>query len=166
MVSLLDFPSLFKKPLLLPFGNLTNTPYSINILNIKVHCDRGFFIRLFFIELLESLILILRLLLAEWFAFIGRKAAPNSPGSPYAIMFRPNATKSSGMKPMNVSAYSCSDTSLGCSCGDCPSSSVCSNSASTTINKANSCSIKVGSLTVREHMIMILILTMYIYLLS
>ncbi|XP_057435160.1 uncharacterized protein LOC130727894 isoform X2 [Lotus japonicus] len=85
----------------------------------------------------------------EWFAFIGRKAAPNSPGSPYAIMFRPNATKSSGMKPMNVSAYSCSDTSLGCSCGDCPSSSVCSNSASTTINKANSCSIKVGSLTVK-----------------
>ncbi|XP_027356659.1 NPC intracellular cholesterol transporter 1-like isoform X2 [Abrus precatorius] len=85
----------------------------------------------------------------DWFAFIGRKAAPNVPGSPYAIMFQPNPTESSGMKPMNVSTYSCGDISLGCSCGDCPSSSVCSNSASTTTHNSDSCSIKVGTLMVK-----------------
>jgi Niemann-Pick C1 protein len=88
------------------------------------------------------------LLLAEWFAFIGKKAAPGGLGSPYAITFQPNATKSSGMEPMNVSAYSCGDISLGCSCGDCPSSSVCSSSSSTTTQKRDSCSLKVGTLTV------------------
>ncbi|XP_061372781.1 uncharacterized protein LOC133315219 [Gastrolobium bilobum] len=85
----------------------------------------------------------------EWFAFIGRKAAPSSLGSPYAITFQPNATKSSGMKPMNVSTYSCSDISLGCSCGDCPSASVCSNSAATSTHKKDSCSVKVGTLMVK-----------------
>jgi len=91
--------------------------------------------------------------LAEWFAFIGKKAAPGGFGSPYAIMFPPNATKSSGMEPMNVSAYSCSDISLGCSCGDCPSSSVCSSSSSTTTQKRDSCSLKIGTLMVTENMI-------------
>ncbi|RDX72810.1 Niemann-Pick C1 protein, partial [Mucuna pruriens] len=85
----------------------------------------------------------------DWFAFIGRKAAPHGLGSPYAITFWPNATESSGMKPMNVSTYSCGDISLGCSCGDCPSSSVCSNSASTSTNKKESCSVKVGTLMVK-----------------
>ncbi|KAK7351808.1 hypothetical protein VNO77_11517 [Canavalia gladiata] len=85
----------------------------------------------------------------EWFAFIGIKAAPGGLGSPYAIMFRPNATDSSGMKPMNVSTYSCGDISLGCSCGDCPSSSVCSSSASTTTHKSDSCSVKIGTLMVK-----------------
>ncbi|KAK2392749.1 NPC intracellular cholesterol transporter [Trifolium repens] len=85
----------------------------------------------------------------EWFAFIGKKAAPGGLGSPYAIRFQPNATKSSGMEPMNVSAYSCGDISLGCSCGDCPSSSVCSSSSSTTTQKRDSCSLKVGTLMVK-----------------
>ncbi|XP_029130444.1 NPC intracellular cholesterol transporter 1, partial [Cajanus cajan] len=87
--------------------------------------------------------------LADWFAFIGRKAAPHGLGSPYAITFRPDATGSSGMKPMNVSTYSCGDISLGCSCGDCPSSSVCSNSASPTTDKKDSCSVRVGTLMVK-----------------
>ncbi|CAI8600204.1 unnamed protein product [Vicia faba] len=85
----------------------------------------------------------------EWFAFIGKKAPPNGLGSPYAITFPENAIKSSGMEPMNVSSYSCSDISLGCSCGDCPSSSVCSNSSSSTTQKKDSCSLKVGTLTVQ-----------------
>lgn len=93
------------------------------------------------------------LLLAEWFAFIGKKAAPNGLGSPYAITFPPNAIKSSGMEPMNVSSYSCGDISLGCSCGDCPSSSACSNSSSATTQKKGSCSLKVGTLTVMQNMI-------------
>ncbi|XP_057728449.1 uncharacterized protein LOC130944243 isoform X2 [Arachis stenosperma] len=85
----------------------------------------------------------------EWFSFLGRKAAPYSLGSPYAITFQPNPIKSSGMKPMNVSTYSCGDISLGCSCGDCPSSSVCSDSVSTTTHKRDSCTVKVGSLVVK-----------------
>ncbi|XP_030527101.1 NPC intracellular cholesterol transporter 1 [Rhodamnia argentea] len=82
----------------------------------------------------------------DWFAFIGRRAGLTVPGSPYAIAFRPNVTESSGMKPMNVSAYSCSDISLGCSCGDCPSSAVCSNSAPPPSPKEGSCSVRIGSL--------------------
>ncbi|KAM4122351.1 hypothetical protein ACB094_01G077000 [Castanea mollissima] len=82
----------------------------------------------------------------EWFAFIGRQAGLHAPGSPYAIKFLSNATESSGMKPMNVSIYSCGDISLGCSCGDCPSSPVCSNTAPPAHHKAGSCSVRVGSL--------------------
>ncbi|KAF8410301.1 hypothetical protein HHK36_002827 [Tetracentron sinense] len=85
----------------------------------------------------------------EWFKFIGRQAGPNVPGSPYAIDFWPSSPKSSGMKPMNVSIYSCGDTSLGCSCGDCPSSLVCSNSAPPSPHRKRSCSIRIGSLKVK-----------------
>ncbi|KAE9603499.1 putative protein patched/dispatched [Lupinus albus] len=100
----------------------------------------------------------------EWFAFIGRKADPNGPGSPYSIAFHRNASKSSGMEPMNVSTYSCGDISLGCSCGDCPSSSVCSSSPSTTTHKRDSCSIKVGSLTVK--CVDLILTVLYIILVS
>ena len=86
--------------------------------------------------------------LAEWFAFIGTRAATNVPGSPYAINFRPSIAESYGMKPMNVSAYSCGDTSLGCSCGDCPSASVCSDYAPPSIHIEGSCSVRIGSLKV------------------
>ncbi|XP_071698001.1 uncharacterized protein [Rutidosis leptorrhynchoides] len=82
----------------------------------------------------------------EWFAFIGRKAGLQLPGSPYAINFRSDADVSIGMKPMNVTTYSCGDTSLGCSCGDCPSASVCSSSAPPTTHKTGSCSVRIGSL--------------------
>ncbi|KAK1406674.1 hypothetical protein QVD17_42191 [Tagetes erecta] len=82
----------------------------------------------------------------EWYAFIGRKADPNIPGSPYAINFRSDADVSVGMKAMNVSAYSCGDTSLGCSCGDCPSSPACSSSAPQPFHENDSCSVKIGSL--------------------
>ncbi|KAJ9673314.1 hypothetical protein PVL29_023105 [Vitis rotundifolia] len=82
----------------------------------------------------------------EWFAFIGTRAAPSVPGSPYAINFQPSIAESSGMKPMNVSTYSCGDTSLGCSCGDCPSASVCSGYAPPSLHKEGSCSVRIGSL--------------------
>lgn len=90
------------------------------------------------------------LYLAEWYAFIGRKAGLGVPGSPYAINFLPTAPESLGMKPMNVSIYSCGDTSLGCSCGDCPSSVACSNSDSPSPPKKGSCSVRIGSLNVRK----------------
>ncbi|XP_065847366.1 uncharacterized protein [Euphorbia lathyris] len=82
----------------------------------------------------------------DWFAFIGRRAAPNLPGSPYAITFKATAPDSSGMKPMNVSTYSCGDVSLGCSCGDCPSSTVCANTAPPPQHERNSCSVRIGSI--------------------
>uniref|UniRef100_A0A803N5E1 SSD domain-containing protein n=1 Tax=Chenopodium quinoa TaxID=63459 RepID=A0A803N5E1_CHEQI len=80
-----------------------------------------------------------------WFAFVGRQVGPNVPGSPYAINFTSSVPESSGMSPMNVSTYACSDTLLGCSCGDCPSSPTCSNSAAPSISKSGTCSIKMGS---------------------
>ncbi|XP_051139854.1 uncharacterized protein LOC127257464 [Andrographis paniculata] len=82
----------------------------------------------------------------EWYAFIGKRAPLGVPGSPYSIDFLPAAPLSSGMKPMNVSTYSCGDTSLGCSCGDCPSSAACSNSDVAPPPKKDSCSVKIGSL--------------------
>ncbi|MCL7035268.1 hypothetical protein MKW94_006392, partial [Papaver nudicaule] len=85
----------------------------------------------------------------DWFAFVGRKAEGTMPGSPYAMNFRSTAPESSGMKPMNVTTYSCGDTSLGCSCGDCPSSPTCSSSAPPAPHKKRSCSIRIGSLKVQ-----------------
>ncbi|XP_022975981.1 Niemann-Pick C1 protein-like isoform X1 [Cucurbita maxima] len=85
----------------------------------------------------------------EWFAFIGKRASPSMPGSPYAIGFPSTMSESSGMKHMNVSAYSCGDTSLGCSCGDCPSAPVCSSTATPVFHRKNSCSVRVGSLKVK-----------------
>ncbi|XP_022982156.1 Niemann-Pick C1 protein-like [Cucurbita maxima] len=85
----------------------------------------------------------------EWFAFIGKQASPGMPGSPYAIGFPSIVATSSGMKHMNVSAYSCGDTSLGCSCGDCPSAPVCSSAATPVSLRKNTCSVKIGSLKVK-----------------
>ncbi|KAF5199495.1 Npc intracellular cholesterol transporter [Thalictrum thalictroides] len=86
----------------------------------------------------------------EWLAFIGKRAGNDVPGSPYAINFQSKPLESSGMMPMNVSVYSCGDTSLGCSCGDCPSSSICFSSLpSSSIHKMHSCSVRIGSLQVK-----------------
>ncbi|KAL5778365.1 hypothetical protein ACOSP7_011291 [Xanthoceras sorbifolium] len=85
----------------------------------------------------------------DWFAFIGRRAPPNVPGSPFAINFLSRAPESSGMKPMNVSTYSCADVSLGCSCGDCTSSPVCSSTAPPSLHKGGSCSVRIGSLNAK-----------------
>ncbi|KAJ1272298.1 hypothetical protein BS78_06G191600 [Paspalum vaginatum] len=83
----------------------------------------------------------------EWLSFLGRQANPNEPGSPYLITFRSDSGDSSGVKPLNSTIYSCGDPSLGCSCGDCPSSSVCTGSSLLPqLNTETSCSVKVGSL--------------------
>lgn len=60
-----------------------------------------------------------------WFKFIGRKAELFEPGSPFAINFTSAADSSSLMEPLNVSVVPCWDTSLSCSCGDCPAASFC-----------------------------------------
>ncbi|XP_039015297.1 LOW QUALITY PROTEIN: NPC intracellular cholesterol transporter 1-like [Hibiscus syriacus] len=80
---------------------------------------------------------------------IGQKAAPGFPGSPYAIDFKSTVPDLSGMRLMNVSTYSCGDASLGCSCGDCPSSPQCSNSEPPSPPKKDHCSITIGPVKVR-----------------
>ncbi|BBH02663.1 Patched family protein [Prunus dulcis] len=100
----------------------------------------------------------------EWFTFIGRQAPSNVPGSPYAIRFSSSVTESSAMKPMNVSTYSCGDNSLGCSCGDCPSSTVCSNTVSPVSQKGGSCSVRIGS--VKAKCIDLAVVILYIVLVS
>ncbi|KAL9358253.1 hypothetical protein Peur_051506 [Populus x canadensis] len=82
----------------------------------------------------------------EWYAFIGRRAPLDVPGSPYAMTFKPTAPESSGIIPMNVSTYSCGDISLGCSCGDCPQSPVCANTAPPPHHEGGSCAVRIGSL--------------------
>ncbi|XP_050366394.1 uncharacterized protein LOC126784899 isoform X2 [Argentina anserina] len=84
----------------------------------------------------------------EWFDFLGQKAPLGFPGSPYAIDFKLTVPKSSNMELMNVSVYSCADTSLGCSCGDCPSSPECSNSEPPP-HKKELCSINILSIEVK-----------------
>ncbi|KAM3743656.1 hypothetical protein ACB098_07G163400 [Castanea mollissima] len=100
----------------------------------------------------------------EWFAFIGQKAPPGFPGSPYAIGFKSIVPESSKMELMNVSTYLCGDTSLGCSCGDCPSSPACSSSEPPSPPKKDSCSVRIGSLKVTCVEISLVIL--YIVLVS
>ncbi|KAJ8450788.1 hypothetical protein Cgig2_032413 [Carnegiea gigantea] len=85
----------------------------------------------------------------EWFAFIGQQAELGMPGSPYTINFRTSVPKSSGMKLMNVSVYSCNNTLLGCSCGDCPSAPVCSSLEPPHSQTKDSCTVKIGSLKVK-----------------
>ncbi|KAG6508389.1 hypothetical protein ZIOFF_033763 [Zingiber officinale] len=87
--------------------------------------------------------------LFEWFTFLGRQANLNEPGSPYPITFTSYISDLSGIKPMNATTYSCGDSSMGCSCGDCPSSAVCIDSLSPAPHVKQSCSIKLISLKVK-----------------
>ncbi|KAA8535924.1 hypothetical protein F0562_028402 [Nyssa sinensis] len=84
----------------------------------------------------------------EWFEFIGQQADLGLPGSPYAINFQTSIPESSVMELMNVSVYSCGDSLLGCSCGDCPSSPVCSDLKPPPPHKNDFCSVRIGSLKV------------------
>ncbi|CAI9112476.1 OLC1v1012932C1 [Oldenlandia corymbosa var. corymbosa] len=85
----------------------------------------------------------------EWFDFIGQRAELGFPGSPYAMNFTLKIPDSSPMKLMNVSVYSCGDTSLGCSCGDCPSSLACSDTEPPSPDKRHSCFLRIGPLKVK-----------------
>lgn len=85
----------------------------------------------------------------EWFAFIGREAGSNEPGSPFAIRFTSTISESSSMKPLNVSVVPCWDSSLSCSCGDCPSASFCAEPQPSTPSDNDYCSMHVGFIQVR-----------------
>ncbi|CAI9117104.1 OLC1v1018440C1 [Oldenlandia corymbosa var. corymbosa] len=100
----------------------------------------------------------------EWYAFIGRQAPLGVPGSPYTINFRSTAPESSGMKPMNTSTYSCHDTALGCSCGDCPASPVCTASHPPAPHGKSSCSVRIG--TLQAKCVEVAVAVLYIVLVS
>lgn len=95
--------------------------------------------------------------LPEWFDFIGQRAELGFPGSPYAMNFRLTLPDPSQMELMNVSVYSCGDTSLGCSCGDCPSSLACSDIEPPSPDRRYSCFLRIGSFKVGWHSFAILI---------
>lgn len=65
---------------------------------------------------------------------------------------------------MNVSTYSCGDSSLGCSCGDCPASTACANVEPPLPDKKDSCSISIGSMKVGVNRLSLLSI-LYHYLL-
>lgn len=86
----------------------------------------------------------------EWFEFLGQKVDLYLPGSPYAINFRSSMPEwYYGVELMNVSTYSCGDTTLGCSCGDCPTASTCSELEPPYPAQTNECSFRIGSLKVK-----------------
>lgn len=85
----------------------------------------------------------------DWFNFIGRKAGLYEPGSPYSIQFRTDVPDSSHMEPLDAPVTPCSDSTLSCSCGDCPSATMCSEPLPPPQNVSERCSFHVGSLKVK-----------------
>ncbi|MCO5604732.1 hypothetical protein L7F22_058902 [Adiantum nelumboides] len=85
-----------------------------------------------------------------WFSFIGRKAELFEPGSPFAIHFTSVNESPSPMQPLNVSVVPCWDTSLACSCGDCPTASFCDNvTPSPSHDSDQNCILHAGFIQVR-----------------
>eukprot|EP00250_Pteridium_aquilinum_P011541 c20139_g1_i1 orf=465-4397(-) len=86
----------------------------------------------------------------EWFTFIGTKAELYQPGSPFAIQYTSVADNSSLIEPLNVSVVPCWDTTLSCSCGDCPTASFCENiTPSPSHEMEDYCTLHVGFFQVR-----------------
>lgn len=85
-----------------------------------------------------------------WFNFIGREADMFEPGSPFSIHFTSAADSSSLIEPLNLSVVPCWDTSLSCSCGDCPSASLCGDITPTPSGDSDDyCTVQAGSFQVR-----------------
>lgn len=81
---------------------------------------------------------------AEWFAFMGREAGLYEPGSPFLINFRTDDKEGSPMIPLNTPIAPCYDSSLGCSCGDCPVASTCAEPAPPAPPKSKGCSVNIA----------------------
>ncbi|KAJ7299954.1 hypothetical protein O6H91_Y105400 [Diphasiastrum complanatum] len=85
----------------------------------------------------------------EWFSFIGAKAGLYAPGSPFAIRFRTSAPKLSSIRPLNTTMVPCWDSSLSCSCGDCPTAKYCSQAPPTPTNHTSVCAVHIGGNQIR-----------------
>jgi hypothetical protein len=80
---------------------------------------------------------------SEWFGFMGREAPLLEPGSPYNMQFRTSTNDGIPVKLLDLPVAACSDPSLSCSCGDCPSANKCSTPQPAT-NKISGCSVAIG----------------------
>eukprot|EP00249_Psilotum_nudum_P020094 c27562_g2_i2 orf=166-3330(+) len=85
----------------------------------------------------------------EWLSFLGMEAELYEPGSPFAIRFISSLPKAGAMRPLNVPVVPCWDSSLSCSCGDCPSASVCSEISPSVANSTSHCSVHIGSIEIK-----------------
>ncbi|KAG0607633.1 hypothetical protein M758_8G044300 [Ceratodon purpureus] len=61
----------------------------------------------------------------DWFGFLGKEAELQQPGSSFNMKFRTPGTNDVNVKPLDLTVTACSDPSLTCSCGDCPSAAIC-----------------------------------------
>eukprot|EP00850_Spirogloea_muscicola_P011841 SM000075S21930 [mRNA] locus=s75:132909:143830:+ [translate_table: standard] len=86
----------------------------------------------------------------DWFAFMGQLAPLYNPGSPYKIGFPDQSSEVEYelIKPLYLPAHACSDTSLLCSCGDCPSSPGCKKPLPPPTNASGGCKLKIGGTAV------------------
>lgn len=85
---------------------------------------------------------------ADWLSFMGHRAGLYEAGSPYQITFKTSGEEVMGMRLLNTSVTPCWDSSLGCSCGDCPSASSCAEPLPPPSNDDVGCSVKIGALKV------------------
>lgn len=74
---------------------------------------------------------------------MGREAPLLEPGSPYNIQFRTSTSDGIAVKLLDLPVAACSDPSLSCSCGDCPSANKCSTPQPAN-NKISECSVTIG----------------------
>lgn len=81
---------------------------------------------------------------------MGREAGLYEPGSPFLINFRTDNKKGSPMIPLNTPVAPCYDSSLGCSCGDCPVASTCAEPAPPAPPKSKGCSVNIAGHQVKK----------------
>ncbi|GBG66859.1 hypothetical protein CBR_g70736 [Chara braunii] len=84
----------------------------------------------------------------EWFAFMGKKAPPYEPGSPFTINFPKSLPRKSTMQPLGIEMVPCNDSLLECSCGDCPTAQDCAPPLPPIPRKAGGCSLALGGMNV------------------
>ncbi|KAL2621017.1 hypothetical protein R1flu_001222 [Riccia fluitans] len=84
----------------------------------------------------------------DWLSFMGHRAGPYEPGSPYQITYKTSGGEDKGMQPLNISVAPCWDSSLGCSCGDCPAANSCAEPLPPSEDKKEGCNVKIGPLQI------------------
>ncbi|BBN15246.1 Niemann-Pick C1 protein [Marchantia polymorpha subsp. ruderalis] len=82
----------------------------------------------------------------DWLSFMGHRAGSYEAGSPYQINYKTNAV--GDIRPLNTSVTPCWDSSLSCSCGDCPSATSCAEPLPPSDNKDEGCHVTLGSLQI------------------
>ncbi|KAL3681041.1 hypothetical protein R1sor_023997 [Riccia sorocarpa] len=84
----------------------------------------------------------------DWLSFMGQRAQLYQPGSPYQITYKTSGWETKGLEPLNISVAPCWDSSLGCSCGDCPAATSCAEPPPPSQGKEEGCKVKIGPLQI------------------